>query len=972
MKLGSNFKFDLSMKTINEEKVVSFLNSDNSNYLEEKLESFLAENNEHSKKWRSFLEATKSNKTDSNQTVKEFFKLLAVSKLNKKSSNAVADNSKFLAVIKLIENYRYRGHQLADLNPLDRVNYVSGSESVQVRELDLDFLGLDEADLNKAFSIPDFNQGNPLSLQQIINSLKEIYCSNIGYEYAYIPNTTKKQWFINKIENTNLEISNEEKLKIFERLTASEGLEKHLHTRYLGQKRFSLEGGDSTLVALDAILKSSTKTGVEEIILGMAHRGRLNVLINTLGKQPSELFEEFEGKKANKIETGFSSDVKYHLGYSSDLKIDNKSMHLVLGFNPSHLAIVTPVIEGSVRARQDNKRDTLEKQTAINDDEKKEQIANSAMSVIIHGDAAFAGQGVIMETLNMTETRGYSTKGTVHIVINNQIGFTTSAVIDARSTMYCTDVAKMINAPIIHVNGDNPEAVYKAALLAMEYRNEFKADVVLDLVCYRRHGHNEGDEPQVTQPMMYKAIKTLPTTRSLYEDKLISENLITKAESEASFKKYRKKLDDGQVVAPYIEKDSKLTKERETSWKNFAKSSWDKIEKTGLPLKNLKSLATLINTIPENIKLHSRVEKIVKDRLAMAKGEKLADWGFAENLAYATLLNEDYAVRISGQDAGRGTFFHRHAVIHNQEDGERYLPLLHVSEQQAAFTVIDSLLSEEAVLAFEYGYATTKPKTLTIWEAQFGDFANGAQVVIDQFIASGEVKWLRYCGLVMLLPHGYEGQGPEHSSARLERFLQLCAENNMYVAYPTTPKQIYHLLRLHMHRKLRKPLVIMSPKSLLRHPDATSSLEELAKGRFEFVLDDPRFHKQDVVKGIEKLIITFGKVYFDLEEKRIADKIDKVAILRLENLYPFPRDVVEAILKKYPDTKQVVWVQEEPENQGAWRTTRHRLELSIKNSFQTPIPLKYAGRQDAASPAVGYSSVHVKQQEQLVQDAFDF
>jgi len=710
-------------------------------------------------------------------------------------------------------------------------------------------------------------------------------------------------------------------------------------------KRFSLEGGESLIVVMSTLVQRAGAAGCKEMVVGMAHRGRLNVLVNILGKSPAELFSEFEGKHDAHLSSG---DVKYHQGFSSDIKISgNQHMHLTLAFNPSHLEIVSPVVEGSVRSRQDRHEDSD---------------GQFVLPIAIHGDAAFAGQGVVMETFNMADSRGFSTKGTVHIIVNNQIGFTTSNLDDVRSTLYASDVAKMINAPIFHVNGDDPEAVLFVSQLALDFRNEFQKDVVIDLVCYRRHGHNEADEPSATQPIMYKTIKALPTTRQLYAEKLVNAGVFEAGFADKLVQDYRDKLDAGITVAPDVEVDPDAEEAQDIAWRSYLKANWRSPYDGRVPVETLQNLATKMTTLPEGLALQSRVKKIVEDRRKMTAGALPLDWGYAENLAYASLINDGFPVRLSGQDCGRGTFFHRHAVLHNQNQNEAYVPLRNLFEGQPNFLVIDSVLSEEAVLAFEYGYATADPSTMVIWEAQFGDFANGAQVVIDQFISSGETKWGRLCGLSLFLPHGYEGQGPEHSSARLERFLQLCAEDNMQVLVPSTPAQAYHMIRRQMVRPMRRPLIVMTPKSLLRHRLAVSTLEDLAEGTFEPVLAeiDPI-----EASAVTRLIFCSGKVYYDLLEKRREEDIKNLAIVRVEQLYPFPYTEMEAIIAAYPNASRVVWCQEEPRNQGAWRATRHRVERVLKPGQE----LEFAGRPPSASPAVGYANQHIKEQATLVLEA---
>jgi 2-oxoglutarate dehydrogenase E1 component len=709
----------------------------------------------------------------------------------------------------------------------------------------------------------------------------------------------------------------------------------------VGQKRFSLEGGDALIPLLDDLVQQGGKSGVEETIIGMAHRGRLNVLVNLLGKSPKDLFNEFEGHYDLAKLRG-SGDVKYHKGFSSDLKTPSGNVHVALAFNPSHLEIVNAVIEGSARARQERRGDAK---------------GDKVLPVQIHGDAAFAGQGVIQETLQLSQARGFRTGGTVHVIVNNQVGFTTSDPHDARSTLYCSDVAKMIEAPILHVNADDPEAVCFVTRFALEYRMKFNKDIVIDLVCYRRHGHNEADEAAATQPLMYQVIRKKPTARQIYADKLVAEGVLTATDAAAMVDQYRKGLDEGkpQARAALGLIGNKYT----VDWSQYLGADWSEPVKTAVDMARLKALGKAVTSYPTDWNLHPRVLAIMQTRERMVSGELALDWGCAEILAYASLIQEGYPVRLTGQDSGRGTFFHRHAVLHDQPTGRSYTPLQHLATNQPTFTVTDSVLSEEAVMGFEYGFSTTEPHTLTIWEGQFGDFCNGAQVIIDQFISSGEAKWGRLSGLTLFLPHGYEGQGPEHSSARLERFLQLCAEYNIQVCVPSTPAQMFHMLRRQMVRALRKPLIIMTPKSLLRHPLSVSRLEDLASGNFRNVIDEVDDIKPSAVT---RVVLCSGKVYFDLLKSRRDSKIDKVAIVRIEQLYPFPSDEYEAVIRKYSNAREIVWCQEEPQNQGSWYQIRHRLQLPLGPKDE----LLYAGRAGAAAPATGIASLHEQQQKNLV------
>ncbi len=928
----------------------SMLDGGNIVYLEQHYENYLRDPNSVPESWRRYFDqlpmVNGQARDIPHSEIREHFYNITRSSGPRRSAgpgaqSSVAHERKQIQVGALIDAYRTRGHQLANIDPLGRM------QKIEVKEVQLHEHGLSGADLQTEFQTPTLNSIDVAPLSEIVAHLEKIYCSTIGYEYMYINHTTQKKWLQQRIESywATPDLSVDSQKWLLERLTAAEGLEKYLHSRYVGQKRFSLEGGESLIVTMGSLVQRASEAGCKEMVVGMAHRGRLNVLVNVLGKNPAELFSEFEGKHDDELASG---DVKYHQGFSSDIKTSaGKYMHLALAFNPSHLEIVSPVVEGSVRSRQDRYGDS---------------VGQDVIPISIHGDAAFAGQGVVMETFNMADSRGFSTKGTIHIIVNNQIGFTTSNLADARSTLYATDVAKMINAPIFHVNGDDPEAVLFVSQLALDYRNEFHKDVVIDLVCYRRHGHNEADEPSATQPLMYKTIKALPTTRQLYAEKLVSGDRIDNGYPQALVDEYRSKLDAGTTVALGIETDPEYHEKHHIPWEDYLSADWRSPYEARLPIEKLQELANSLTDLPEGLLLHSRVKKIVEDRRKMTAGALPVDWGYAENLAYATLLHHGHPVRLSGQDCGRGTFFHRHAVLHNQNDGSTHVPLRNVFADQPNFLVIDSVLSEEAVLAFEYGYATADPHTMVIWEAQFGDFANGAQVVIDQFISSGETKWGRLCGLSLFLPHGYEGQGPEHSSARLERFLQLCAEDNMQILVPSTPAQAYHMIRRQMLRPMRRPLIVMTPKSLLRHRLAVNTLEDLANGQFQPVI--PESDGLDPAK-VDRLVFCSGKVYYDLIEKRREVGLEHVAIARVEQLYPFPYTEMREIISTYPNASRVVWCQEEPRNQGAWRATRHRIER-VLNDNQV---LEFVGRPPSASPAVGYANLHIKEQNTLVLEA---
>jgi 2-oxoglutarate dehydrogenase E1 component len=843
------------------------------------------------------------------------------------------------AVLRLIEAYRLRGHRLAKLDPLGLV------EPQPLPELDPGFHGLGPSDDDTVFATAGFGGADRLRFRDIRARLERVYRGTIAAELGHITDTEQRLWLQRRFEAAAAggRLEDADRRHLLERLTGAEGIERYLHTRYVGQKRFSLEGGESMIPLLGDIIQQAGGRGMEEVVIGMAHRGRLNVLVNVLGKPPKTLFSEFEGAYDPQVQRR-SGDVKYHLGFSSDISTPGGNIHVALAFNPSHLEIVNPVVIGSVRARQDRRED---------------KTGASVLPILIHGDAAFAGQGVVMETLQMSQARGFAAGGTIHVIVNNQIGFTTSHPEDARSTPHCSDVAKMIEAPIFHVNADDPDAVALIGRLAFDYRMQFRRDVVIDLVCYRRHGHNEADEPAATQPSMYRAVRNHPTVRRLYMDRLVQDGVVTQDEAQAMVETYRDGLDAGRVVSSSLGfVGNKFT----VDWTRFDEVNFSQPVRTRLSTERVAQYAEAITRLPAELSLHPRVERIMADRARMAAGELPMDWGFAETMAYASLLTEGFDIRLTGQDSGRGTFFHRHAVLHDQNGREPHIPLTRIASDQRTFLVTDSLLSEEAVLGFEYGYATTNPDTLVIWEGQFGDFVNGAQVVIDQFISSGETKWGRYCGLMLFLPHGYEGQGPEHSSARLERFLQLCAEHNMSVVVPSTPAQMFHLIRRQMVRNFRKPTIVLTPKSLLRHKLSVSPLESLSEGRFLRII--PEVDDIDPA-SVTRLVLCSGKVYFDLLEARRERKLDDVAIVRLEQLYPFPVRRYAALLEEFPALKDVVWCQEEPQNQGAWYQIRHRLQEPLFDRHQ----LFYAGRKGAAAPAAGYYQLHLQQQQALVNTA---
>ncbi|GGU84277.1 2-oxoglutarate dehydrogenase subunit E1 [Pseudomonas laurentiana] len=927
------------------------LSGGNAAYVEELYELYLHDPNAVPEEWRTYfqkLPAEGSTATDvSHSTIRDHFVLLAKNQRRAQPVSAGSVSSehekKQVEVLRLIQAYRMRGHQAAKLDPLGLWQRPAPVD------LSINHYGLTNADLDTTFRAGDLFIGKEeASLREIFDALQQTYCRTIGAEFTHIVDSEQRSWFQQRLESVRGRpaFSADVQSHLLERVTAAEGLEKYLGTKYPGTKRFGLEGGESLIPMLDELIQRSGSYGTKEVVIGMAHRGRLNVLVNTFGKNPRDLFDEFEGKK--KVELG-SGDVKYHQGFSSNVMTAGGEVHLAMAFNPSHLEIVSPVVEGSVRARQDRRNDS---------------VGDKVLPISIHGDAAFAGQGVVMETFQMSQTRGFKTGGTVHIVINNQVGFTISNPLDSRSTEYCTDVAKMIQAPILHVNGDDPEAVLFVTQLAVDYRMQFKRDVVIDLVCYRRRGHNEADEPNGTQPLMYQQIAKQRTTRELYADSLIQAGRLDVERVQAKVDEYRNALDNGLHVVKSLVKEP--NKELFVDWRPYLGHAWTARHDTRFDLKTLQELSAKLLDLPEGFVVQRQVSKIYEDRQKMQAGGLPINWGYAETMAYATLLFEGHPVRITGQDVGRGTFSHRHAALHNQKDASTYLPLQNLYAGQPKFDLYDSFLSEEAVLAFEYGYSTTTPNALVIWEAQFGDFANGAQVVVDQFITSGEHKWGRLCGLTMLLPHGYEGQGPEHSSARLERYLQLCAEHNVQVCVPTTPAQIYHLLRRQVIRPLRKPLIVLTPKSLLRHKLAISTLEELAEGSFQTVI--PEIDTLDP-KKVTRLVLCSGKVYYDLLEKRRAEGREDIAIVRIEQLYPFPEDDLVEILAPYTNLKDVVWCQEEPMNQGAWYSSQHHMRR-ILTRHNKDLVLEYAGRDASAAPACGYASMHAEQQEKLLQDAF--
>jgi len=931
----------------------SMLDSGSAAWVEGLYESYLQNPNNVDTHWREYFgtlpRVNGTLKDTIHSDVREQFRRITEKRCGtqlpptQSASTATLEHErKQVKVLQLINAYRFRGHQHAKLDPLGR------DFSQHVEELSLQNHGLSDADLQTVFTTGSLNGPDEASLQEIHNIISEAYCGSIGAEYMHITETGEKRWIQQRIETVRgkAKLSEEQQICLLSRLTAAEGLEKYLHTKYVGQKRFSLEGGETLIPLIHETIQRASSHGIKEAVMGMAHRGRLNVLVNVMGKTPAELFQEFEGTKADCGKN--MGDVKYHMGFSSNLKLPKGNLHLALAFNPSHLEIVAPVVEGSVRARQDRRGDVD---------------GVEVLPIQIHGDAAFSGQGVVMETLQMSQSRGYSTKGSIHIVVNNQIGFTTSNINDSRSTYYCTDVAKMVNAPIFHVNSDDPEAVMLIAQIALDYRMAFKKDVVIDLVCYRRHGHNEADEPSATQPMMYKNINALKTTRSLYAEKLQQQKIIDNNAADKMMQDFRNELDAAHCVVPeVIESDKPAHHSFNIDWHPYENANQKTSAETTINMERLRLLCEQLEKRPTQFQLQARVEKIMQDRHKMAAGALEIDWGFAETLAYASLVTEGHAIRLSGQDCGRGTFFHRHSVWHNQIDGSTYVPLRNMSDEQANFLVIDSLLSEAAVLAFEYGYATAEPETLVIWEAQFGDFANGAQVVIDQFIVAGEQKWNRLCGLTMLLPHGYEGQGAEHSSARLERYLQLCAQNNIQVCVPSTPAQMFHMLRRQIVRKYRKPLVVMTPKSLLRHKLAVNTLDDICLNGFQRVIDEIDEVNADEIK---RIVMCSGKVFYELLILRREENLKQVVLIRIEELYPFPVENLNVILEKYKNAEQLIWCQEEPKNQGAWDYFEPRFAAKLNH----PCMVEYVGRDPSAAPAVGSAKIHAQQQKKLIREA---
>jgi 2-oxoglutarate dehydrogenase E1 component len=931
--------------SLSEQYASSLLYAGNGPYVEALYEQYLRDPSSVAPEWRSYFDRVRGTASDTaHGPIIESLREQARLGSARGSDQLHEANAKQGAVSRLIQVYANRGHLIARLDPLGL------TQRPVPKVLELEYFGLSDADLEQEFFTGSRTGAIApvMKLADIIEQLRFIYCDTIGAEFAHVSDSDERLWLQARFQDGRIQqrFTAEEKRNLLWQLTAAEGLERYLHTKYVGQKRFSLEGADSFIPLLDDLIQRIGVAGVQESVIGMAHRGRLNVLVNILGKPPSLLFSEFEGRY-DADQTRGSDDVKYHKGFSADLKTPGGNVHVALAFNPSHLEVVDPVVQGSVRARQERCGDAL---------------GDHIVPVLVHGDAAFAGQGVVMETLQLSQARGFRTGGTIHVIINNQVGFTTSNPEDARSTQYASDAAKMIEAPIFHVNGDDPEAVTFVERLAVEYRMKFHKDIVIDLICYRRHGHNEADEPAATQPLMYKTIRQHPSPRKIYADRLVAEGVLSEAEAGSMIEQYRQGLDEGkpQARAALGLIGNKYT----VDWSRYLQADWHESVRTAVDLEVLRTVGRPLTEAPAEITLQPRVAQVVSNRHKMLAGEMPLDWGCAESLAYATLLKEGFPIRLVGQDTARGTFFHRHAVLHCQASGRTYIPLQHVAAGQARFNVIDSVLSEEAVMGFEYGYSTTDPQTLDIWEGQFGDFANGAQVIIDQFISSGEAKWGRVCGLTLFLPHGYEGQGPEHSSARLERFLQLCAEANMQVCVPSTPAQMFHMLRRQMLRSLRKPLIVMTPKSLLRHKQSVSDLKELTHGRFQQIINDA---SDRPAAAVRRVVFCSGKVYFDLLEQREQRDLRDVALVRVEQLYPFPTDEYAAIIGRYSAAREIVWCQEEPQNQGAWYQIRHRLQEPLGAKHV----LLYAGRAPAAAPATGIHQLHEEQQQGLVRAALE-
>ncbi len=863
------------------------------------------------------------------------------------SGEVRADTIRSLRALMLIRAYRVRGHLLADLDPLGLHEYDKNDE------LDYRSYGFTEADLDRRIFIDGVLGLEFPTLREIMARVEETYCGTIGVEYMHMSGTAEKQWIQERIEEAHnrTEFTQRGKAAILERLTEAEGFENYLNVKYPGAKRFGLDGGESLIPALEQILKRGSQLGIEEVVIGMPHRGRLSVLANVMNKPYRAIFAEFQGQSANPEEVQGSGDVKYHLGTSADVSFDDRNVHLSLSPNPSHLEAVNPVVVGRVRAKQHQLKD-------------KER--RRVMGILMHGDAAFAGQGLVPETFALSDVRGYRTGGTIHFVVNNQIGFTTNPR-QSRSSPYPSDVSKVVQTPIFHVNGDDVESVVHVARIATEFRQEFRKDVVIDMWCYRRFGHNEGDEPMFTQPVMYRQIADHPSTRTIYARKLVAENSISEDEARRVEDDVRKELDDDFEAASSYRPNKADWLDGYWAHLNVAPTLEERRGKTGVPLKKLKEIGAALVRVPEGFNLNAKLARFMSARAKMIETGEGIDWASAEALAFGTLLDEGRLVRLSGQDVQRATFSQRHAYLIDQDTEEPYIPLENIREGQGRFVAHNSPLSEAAILGFEYGVSLVEPEALVMWEAQFGDFANGAQVIIDQFISSGESKWLRMSGIVMLLPHGYEGQGPEHSSARLERYLQLCGEDNMQVVMPSTPSNYFHVLRRQIHRNFRKPLIVMTPKSLLRHKACVSTFRDMGpKSCFHRVL--PETDELVAEAKVKRVVLCSGKVYYDLHAERAERGIDDITLVRLEQIYPFPRISLAAELKRYPKA-EVVWCQEEPENMGAWSFVDRRIENlldEIGGKARRPV---YVGRAEAASPATGLAKRHNREQQKLVDEA---
>ena len=969
-----------SSKNLEYEKT-SFLNKSNSAFIERMYLKFINKEADLPESWKDYFEGIgdelnivakeingpswgpKKNKVDIDELQKKIdqkennLENKLVDRSEKFNYQLLANSNKdSISAVSLIRAYRLRGHLLANLDPLGM------RESDYLDELHPEFYGFKKENYDKKIFLNGVINRKDATIKEILKFLKKTYCGNVGYEFMHISNPDERKWFRDRIEqDTNaLEFTKNGKEAILNKLVQAEGFEKFLATKYVGTKRFGLDGGESLIPALEQIIKISGQSQVKEVKIGMSHRGRLNVLANVLQKSYKRIFNEFAGEFGNTSDEG-AGDVKYHLGASSNREFDGNSVHVSLTDNPSHLEAVNPVVLGQTRAKQFFHKD-------------KER--NKVIPILIHGDAAFAGQGVVAECFAMSGLPGHNTGGTIHIIVNNQIGFTTSPRF-ARSSPYPSDVAKMVDAPIIHANGDDPEAVVYAARIASEFRLKFNRDVVVDLICYRRFGHNEGDEPSFTQPLMYKKIRSHPTPVKVYGKKLIDQKVISDEDLENVIKKFKDLLDDQfKNAKDYKPKIAWF----EGTWSAYKpEKGKDKRGVTGADTKKLLEISEKINSSSDDLNLHKTIVKILNNRKEAVRSGSNIDWSTAEALAFGSLLEEGYPVRLVGQDSGRGTFSQRHSVLRNQKDNSRYVPLNNISKNQKQFEVVDSFLSELAVLGFEYGYSLVEPNTLTFWEAQFGDFANGAQVVIDQFIASGERKWRRASGLVMLLPHGYEGQGPEHSSARLERFLQLCSNDNMQVMNCTTPANYFHALRRQMHRDFRKPLIMMTPKSLLRNKYCVSNLEDFSKSNsFHRILwdhaIDPQskgFIKLKESSKIKKVILCSGKVYFDLLEAREKLKKDDVVLFRIEQLYPFPAKTLVKELKPYAENAKFFWCQEEPKNMGAWFSVRDYIQWTLDTIKANNNEISYIGRSPDASPATGYAKRHNSQQQEIINKVFE-